>query len=217
MFDQFKQDLLLKKLNNEQIFQKYFIDQKTYFFFSNHNEEYLLKCEIAEVLKVYINDIYIIGSGKVGFSIKPKAIGRAFDENFKKTHKLNDKSDIDVAIVSNELFEFIMVNMYDWSEAYKKDWNSNDYYSDGKEKFGVSLKYKFLEYMGKGWYRPDFTPVSYSLERGESSIQDAIKSWRKRLKRKVSIAIYKNWNFFMKYQIENIQSIRDGLSSGDLL
>ena len=161
MFSEFKNKILEKKLDNEQLFQKFFIDDPTYFFCLKNGTidlEYELKMEFANILCIHMNDIYIVGSAKTGFSMKPKCRGRGFDGDYLKSKKIKNKSDIDVAVVSSSLFEYVQENIYDWSVAFTRDWNSNKYYSDGMEKFNVSLKYKFLEYLGKGWYRPDLAP-----------------------------------------------------------
>ncbi len=79
------------------------------------------------------------------------------------------------------------------------------------------MKYKFLEYLGKGWYRPDFAPAGYSITTQYSDIKDVINGWSKQLDRKVAYAIYKNWGFFKKYQAENITVLKNKIESGELL
>ncbi len=221
MYTNFKNDILSNSLSDEQLFQKYFVDNETFFFKSiatSEDWEYELKMDIAKSLDIHMNDIYIIGSGKTGFSMKPRCRGRSFDGDFVESNKWKDKSDIDIAIVSNILFDNVQENIYDWSGGFNNDWNANSYYSDGIKKFGVSLKYKFLEYLGKGWFRPDFKPVEYGFEIGNNnSLDDVLEKWRGKLDRKVAYAIYKNWNFFKKYQIENINSLRTVVNEGNTL
>lgn len=84
------------------------VDKETYYFkikINTYWKEYNLK--IAQVLGIHLNDIYIIGSGKIGFSIKPENEGRVFDGKFEKTNLVKDKSDIDIAIVNTKLFDYI--------------------------------------------------------------------------------------------------------------
>jgi hypothetical protein len=215
MYKLFQDDIFENRLNDEQVFQKYFIDNETFFFKLQDNIgnwEYELKMDLANSLNIHMNDIYIVGSGKTGFSMKPKCRGRAFDGDYQITRKVSDKSDIDIAIVSNSLFDEVQENIYDWSKGFKDDWNSNSYYSDGNKRFGVSLKYKFLEYLGKGWYRPDLKPVDYKYQTKDSiNLEDVLDKWRSRLNRKVAYAFYKNWHFFKKYQIETISSLRNSV------
>lgn len=213
-FDEIKKDILANKLNNEQLFQKYFIDKETFFFKSDDNE-YLMKNDIASTLQIHVNDIYIIGSAKLGCSIKPKSEGRLFDEKFEETKILKDRSDIDVAIVNTKLFDNVQENIYDWSNGFKADWKTNSYYKDPK-KFSVTLKYKFLEYLGKGWYRPDFAPNNFSVETSSGNLKPIINQWSKSVNRKIAFALYKNWHFFKKYQLENIENLRIKIKKGDL-
>lgn len=217
MLRNFKDEILAKKLNEEQLFQKYLIDSTTFIFsdiLKNTNQEYDLKADFASVLHVQINDIYIVGSGKTGFSLKPKEFGRTFDGNFETTKVWKDRSDIDIAIVSTGLFDFVQESIYDWSKGFRVDWDSNKYYESGQEKFGIPLKYMFLEYLGKGWYRPDLAPKDFSVETDVGTLNEVAEKWRAILKRKTSWAIYKNWHFFKKYQVENIKTIRDKIESG---
>jgi len=221
-FSEFQQKVLSGNLNTEQIFQKYFVDSSTYYFESDvvdKDLEYQLKSELSDILGVHVNDIYIIGSAKTGFSIKPRAIGRPFDGKFTETNRKNDRSDIDIAIVSSDLFEKIQENIYDWTNGFVKSWDRNNYYHDGgSEKFGVTLKFKFLEYLGKGWYRPDFCPVGYKIpSKGALQIDEVFGLWRRKLDRKIAYAVYKNWNFFKKYQMENISKIKSSIESGEEL
>lgn len=220
MFNDFKKQILEDVLNSEQLFQKYFVDSETYFFSNIQKDmdlEYMFKKDISNVLRLHVNDIYIVGSGKTGFSMKPKAYGRTYDGEFEKTKLRKDRSDLDVAIISPALFDVIQETAYDWTVGYRETWDRNIYYDSGKKKFGVELKYMFLEYMGKGWYRPDFAPKDFSIETQEGVLKDVIGKWRAKLGRKVSYAIYKNWHFFKKYQLENIDNIRQKVSLGDLL
>ncbi len=214
--DNLKTDVLSGKYNEEQLFQKYLVDKETYYFKKNSItiEEYNLKKEVAQVLGIHLNDIYIIGSGKIGFSIKPENEGRVFDGKFEKTNLIKDKSDIDIAIVNTKLFDYIQENIYDWSSGYSFDWDENSYYS--KKKYEVSLKYKFMEYLGKGWFRPDYAPQNYHIETKNGKLKDIIKKWSDKLNRKVAFAIYKDWHFFKKYQMETLKQMSIKISKGDI-
>ncbi len=220
MFRDFKDQILADELNAEQLFQKYFIDAETFYFCKIEKDidlEYIFKKDVSHVLELHVNDIYIVGSGKTGFSMKPKCYGRIYDSEYNKTHLRKNKSDIDIAIISPSFFDVIQETVYDWTDGYRKNWDRNIYYNSGKDTFGVELKYKFLEYMGKGWYRPDLAPKDFYIETKKGALKNEIEKWRSKLDRKVSFAIYKNWHFFKKYQIENINNVRQQVSSGDLL
>lgn len=219
-FDSFKEKIISNTLNSEQIFQRFFIDAETYFF--NHVEkendfEYIIKKDIAQVVSVHINDVYIVGSAKVGFSMKPKEYGRVFDGNFLKSNLKKDRSDLDVAIISSRLFDEIQETIYDWTNGFRKSWDQNSFYGSGREIFGVELKYKFLEYLGKGWFRPDLSPAGFKIETANGQLDMVINTWRKKIDRKISFAVYKNWVFFKKYQLENIEKLMIKINAGELL
>lgn len=65
---------------------------------------------------MFIRDIAIVGSGKLGFSIKPDK-----DEPSYFPFKAFDavkKSDLDIAIVSNRLFDSQLVKLYEYTGHY---------------------------------------------------------------------------------------------------
>lgn len=93
---------------------------------------------IARRLEVEYASVIVVGSARLGFSIKPKRRYGAFGED----------SDIDVAIVSSELFERV------WREAYEYDL-SGAYWPD---------KGSFRKYLSRGWIRPDMLPSEETFE-----------------------------------------------------
>ncbi|GAB2899774.1 hypothetical protein ACCI51_18125 [Microbulbifer echini] len=130
MIEEFKADLT--SLNSLQIYRKYVLGGDCHLL-DNH-QIFEIRETICENFQIEYNDVILVGSGKLGFSIKPSRRFRAF----------NDDSDIDIAIVSTKLFEKI------WEEAYlfKKsgaDWPSSN---------------RFFKYISEGWIRPDKLPTS---------------------------------------------------------
>lgn len=130
MIDAFKADL--RMLSSTQVIRKYIYNKNSDILGDAKNFE--LKEEICEHLKIAFNDVVLVGSAKLGFSIKPS----------KRYVAFGDDSDIDIAIVSTALFQKV------WEEAflYKKsgvDWPS-----------GAS----FFKYLSQGWIRPDKLPMS---------------------------------------------------------
>lgn len=130
MLEEFKSDL--KLLSSIQIFRKYVLNGDT--FLLGSNEYYQLREEVCENFSVEFSDVVMVGSGKLGFSLKQK----------KRFVSFGEDSDIDIAIVSAKLFNKI------WEEAYlyKKslaDWPRAD---------------TFFRYLSEGWIRPDKLPPS---------------------------------------------------------
>ena len=181
------------------IVQKYLIDGASFFFDTiKVGQEFEFKKNIARSLDVHIRDIAIVGSGKLGFSIKPDRDTsgfypfKKFDFDYEQDIE-NKKSDLDIAIVSSQLFDKQLVKIYDHTDSYR----SSDY--QGKP------KNSFASYILKGWFRPDFIPNNYSITDDISNVQD---KYRAEYGRDINIGIYKSWYFFEKYHINNVNSIK---------
>ncbi len=97
-----------------------------------------LRSEVAKNFELHPNEVLVVGSAKLGFSIAPK----------KEYELFNDESDIDIALVSSTLFEKYWRQAYDFKDSvpYWRD------YWEGYDEFIASLFY--------GWIRPDKFPNS---------------------------------------------------------
>lgn len=134
MIEDFKQDLT--DLTSLQIVRKYILGAESQIL--NPDQHYRLKEQVCEHFGVEFNDVIMVGSGKLGFSIKPS----------RRFQSFHDESDIDIAVVSSKLFEKI------WTEAYlfKKggaDWPKAE---------------SFFKYLSEGWIRPDKLPRNEYFE-----------------------------------------------------
>lgn len=165
----------LKTLDSRQIFRKHLLDGAP--FALDKNTSFVLRGAICDHFEIEFSDVVVVGSGKLGFSIKPT----------RRYGLFNDNSDIDVAVVSTHLFERI------WKEAslYAKsgaDWPN---------------KNKFFNYLSaKGWVRPDKLPPSEYFDFSRLWIQ----FFNYDLARmnlcpfKVNAGIYHSWFFLEEYQ-----------------
>ena len=181
------------------IVQKHLIDG-TSFFFDNIvlGEEFEFKKAIASSLEVHIRDIVIVGSGKLGFSIKPDKTEpsfypfKKFDFDYEQNIE-NKKSDLDIAIVSSPLFDKQLVSIYDHTNSYL-----SGHYRGGNKK-------SFADYILIGWFRPDFIPNDYQIS---DNISDVQNKYKEKYGRDVNIGIYKSWYFFEKYHVNNVNRIK---------
>lgn len=193
---EFKQACL--KNSGEIIAQKYLIEGGSYFFTLYHSEhdEYLFKKDLAQSLDVHLRDICIVGSAKLGVSIKPDQSQpgfypfKYFDEDFDKGIK-DKKSDIDVAVISNELFDRQMLNIYKHTSCYQELINKSEIKSLGS-------------YMLRGWVFPKVLPKSYQLD-GEYLIMK--DKYEQLYDREINIGIYKSWYYFEEYHRNNIKNL----------
>jgi hypothetical protein len=180
------------------IVQRNLIEGSSYFFdviANDAKEEFEFKKELSLSLDVHLRDIAIVGSGKLGFSIKPDEQNpsfypfKKFDFDFDKD-KNKDKSDIDVAIVSSTLFDKQLVGIYNHTKSYSVRYEE---------------KKSFAYYILKGWFRPDLIPEGYEIS---SLINKAQEKYKNKYGRHVNIGIYKSWYFFENYHKNNINTIK---------
>lgn len=97
-----------------------------------------LRKAVADRLSVYPNQVVVVGSARLGFSIVEHKLLRPF----------GDTSDIDVAVVSSELFDDYWQRVY----QYERD---GGYWERSAD---------FKRYLFRGWMRPDLLPSSPSFE-----------------------------------------------------
>lgn len=135
-----------------------------------------LRQEIADNFGIHPNDVYLVGSGKLGSSIAPK----------KRYRPFADTSDLDIAVVSNELFDGIWKDVF----AYK---TSVGYWPAETE---------FKDYLFRGWIRPDKLPPSSSFELGDRwwDFFRRLTSSGKYGRFKITAGLYKEHSFLESYQ-----------------
>lgn len=194
----FKSDCV--NLDFDVVVQKHLLDGSSYFFENNvDSEEFQFKKDIAQSLDVHIRNIVIVGSGKLGFSIKPDKDEpgffpfKEFDEDYKNDSK-NKKSDLDIAIVSNSLFDNQLVRLFKHTSQYV---NQEVWKNKGDRN-------SLAQYILKGWLRPDYIPKEYKISDKIIETQD---KYRRIFSRDINIGIYKSWYFFENYHINNIRNI----------
>ncbi|MDI9312974.1 MAG: hypothetical protein QM535_22375 [Limnohabitans sp.] len=183
------------------VVQQFLIEGSSYFFdVFRLGEEFQFKKDIANSLDVHIRDIVIVGSGKLGFSIKPIKENNHlvykyndFDFKFNQDNN-NEKSDLDVAIVSSKLFDEQLIELYAYTNGY-----SNYGYNNSLQKVD------FANYILKGWLRPDKVPNDYSINSEVVKVQQHYKAL---IGRKVNIGLYKSWYFFENYHQSNVERIK---------
>jgi hypothetical protein len=103
------------------------------------------------------------------------------------------KSDLDIAIVSELLFDKLLLELYRQSNSYTTD-NLNW----GNRK-------SFAYYILKGWFRQDFMPLNFIISPATDLV---VKKYELKYKREVNIGIYKSWYYFESYHRNNIYNIQ---------
>jgi hypothetical protein len=210
--DIFKTDLA-SNLELERVFQRHIVDGNSHFFtkFTKRPEdEYALRHEIAKACNCHINEVVIIGSGKMGFSVKSTKLVE-FDSEFQTSKKSRDKSDIDVAIISSEFFSQVTQRIFMISDFFAEDWIEEKWkFNSFNLTKDASIFSQYTKYVAKGWARPDFMPNVY-LDNAPWKLP--LSRWRKHLDRSVSVGIYSNWFFFKTYQINKLADLRSKIQT----
>jgi len=180
---QFKEQL--SKLTSQQIVQKEIIFGDCAVLESGLY--HTLREKVALNFKIHPNEVLVVGSAKLGFSIAPHKKYRYFGNN----------SDIDVVIVSPNLFDLFWKNVYNlWRE--KIIWESEN---------------DFKKYLFQGWIRPDKLPNSknFQLSNDWWEFFRNLTSTGDFGPYKINGAIYKDWNFLEGYQNFAVQYCKDQL------
>lgn len=193
LLDEFKKSCI--ELKPDEVVERYLIEQPSYFFKEiQKGKEYEFKKDIANMLKVHIRDIVIVGSGKLGFSMKPddSATGLYSFAIFDSKRE----SDLDIAIVSSSLFDSQMKNLYNHTVI---------------EKFNVS-SWKdisnFRKYMLRGRLVIRFLPDEFGFTESIKAVQD---KYQMNYGREINLEIYKSWYYFETYHQKNVRNIHINL------
>ncbi|MCF5929636.1 hypothetical protein [Xanthomonas perforans] len=150
-----------------------------------------IRTEIADYLDVETEEVIIVGSAKLGFSPKPGQCFKPFDE----------ASDIDVAIVSPELFAAIWHEVLDMKAggAFIKDIQG------------------FQHYHFQGWMRPDKMPASSTYHRCRDWWEFFLSLSKKEEydRRPIRGGLYYDTSFLSRYQTTALAQIQRQISKSN--
>ncbi|MCY4402480.1 MAG: hypothetical protein OXD54_07885 [Candidatus Poribacteria bacterium] len=134
-----------------------------------------LRSEVAKYFGLHPNEVLVVGSAKLGFSIAPD----------KQYDLFSDKSDIDIALVSSTLFDEYWNQVFSYKRI-NPYWNERD----------------FINYLFQGWIRPDKFPRSKMFPSGKDwwIFFQSITSSGKYGKYKIRGGLYQSYFFLENYQ-----------------
>ncbi len=144
-----------------------------------------LKSEVSLHFDLHPSQVVIVGSGKLGFSIAPG----------KQYQHFNDESDLDLAVVSSELFDRVWIDVFEYSRG-------GAFWPDEKS---------FKDYLLRGWVRPDKLPPSpqFPFRNDWWDFFQEIESFGRYGTYKIRAGIYKSWYFLESYQSEAVKKCRE--------
>ena len=179
----FQDDLL--EFPDSMMAQKYITYGDCYLL--GQDDYFELKAEVSAEFAVHPSEVLVVGSGKLGFSIVAS----------KRYQPFGDNSDIDIAIISPQLFDRI------WTEVF----------GYRHERLSWPGEQEFKNYLFRGWIRPDKLPPE-----GRFGFRKEWWDFFRRLERqgkygpyKIRGAIWRSWHFLESYQIISIKGCRDNL------
>jgi len=166
-----------------------------FIFQGREGDFYEFRKRIAERFDISFHEVYITGSAKLGFSPHKKTV-------------FSLESDIDVAIVSQKLFDEIMESIRQYQMELRESRLS-------VTEFEIKKYHKFLEYGAIGWMRPDHLPFSFrvkdlkdkwfgffnSISYGKSEVGNY----------KVNAGVFKTYQHLEKYTFSGMESLKTAL------
>ncbi|MEG2731027.1 hypothetical protein [Brevundimonas sp.] len=166
-------------------------------FKNNEDDFYNFRRRIANKFEVNFHDVFIVGSANLGFSPH-------------KGTEFSLDSDIDVAIVSNALFDRIMLDI----RQYQMELRRNRRTVSERE---LKSYHRFLEYSAIGWIRPDLLPLSFKISEIKNDWFDffnSISSGSSEVGNyQVSAGVFKNYNYLENYTFSSILSVKEQLNA----
>jgi len=155
-------------------------------------KEFELKDRISDYFDVEFSEVVVVGSGKLGFSIAPR----------KRYREFNEESDIDIAVVSEKLFNKV------WKEAYLYR-KSGAYWPKCGE---------FFRYLASGWIRPDKLPIGSSFRFTERwwNHYNELTSGGEFGPYKIRGGLYHSWFFFFQYQYQCIDQCASEIDDANI-
>jgi len=159
--------------------------------FQNDSDKYFeFRQLIANKFNVNFSEVMIVGSAKLGFS-------------WIKGTRFTYESDVDVVIINENLFEEYMYIICD----YQYSLDRNRRLIDLSEKRTYN---SFLEYIAKGWMRPDKLPYSFQVDVLKSDWFEFFRSISNNKSNignyGVKAGLYKNYYYLEHYYINAIEN-----------
>lgn len=186
--DEFKDKLKNMTISDLEIVQGCITHGQAFVFQDDEEKYFKLKQTIAQKFGLNPQNVIMIGSAKLGFSISP----------LKRWQPFHAESDIDMVILSSEIFDRFWKELYDFNIKLTAR-------TDEEEK-----RYNnFLDYFFKGWLRPDVFPFAYGGRDEWLSFFKSI-SYGEFGSHKITGAVFRDVGFYEAYHTNNIREIRNG-------
>jgi predicted nucleotidyltransferase len=179
--------------------RKRLIHGTPHIFANRESEHYSFQKKIATKFGINFGDVLIVGSAKLGFSPRKR---KQFDLD----------SDIDIAIVSKDLFDRTMTYIAEYQMGLRANRPAVSYDE-------LKLYHKFLEYVAIGWIRPDKLPSSFQIKELKKEWFDffnAISNGKSEAGNyQISAGVFKSLVDLERYLMSDLRSLKIRLQIGD--
>lgn len=161
-------------------------------FHGREDDFYEFRKRIANKFNIPFHEVYITGSAKLGFSPYKQ---KTFDYD----------SDIDVAIISSNLFEKIMKDISKFQTCFRK---ARHVVRESE----LEMYHHFLEYVALGWIRPDKLPVSFQMKTFKNdwfTFFDGISYGKSEIGNyKVNAGVFKSYQHLEDYIVNGLSELK---------
>ncbi|MFC1478064.1 hypothetical protein ACFL57_01235 [Candidatus Margulisiibacteriota bacterium] len=175
---------------NYEIARKIYLCYPAYIFHKKEEVEFEILNKICKKFKVPYNSLQIVGSSKTGRSYHK-------ENTFK-----HEESDLDIAIISKDLFDKFQKEVYIITNKYSN-------LSSFPRIRGESVYSNFLAYLAKGMFRPDFMPTC-SKKQDWDTFFNKLSNKYYDLFKNINAMIYSDIYYFESKQARNMQFYREG-------
>lgn len=185
--DEFEKHLMTKEAFD--IVQELLYDAPTFCFREKPELYFRLRKKICENFDIHQQNFAIVGSAKTGFSLDPKNYPRQFDEG----------SDIDVVLVSEEMFQFIWLNLLqiEKGQIWRHDLRNRQ-----------ELKY-LKKLIFQGWIRMDIIYKNFDFAKKWWEFFNKITLEELDGCRQLHVGIFKTWYHASLYYEQSIRQLRE--------
>ena len=203
---------LLGTKSAEDVVQDVVFEREPHVFRDEPDSLQLLREHVIERLKVFApslaaTDCQLVGSAQTGFSLAPDSFPNSFSE----------ESDIDVAIVSAELFDKIWLTILRWNYAYPRR-----HQLEPPNQAWVRARRHDIYW---GWFRPDEMKWTGLWRKSKlTAVQEVRAAWfntfrelglyREFAGRDVHGRLYRTWEHAVEYHADGVRKIAKSLGIG---
>ncbi|WP_411735613.1 hypothetical protein [Paenibacillus sp. M2] len=181
------------EVSKEEIVRKLYICYPTKAFEGREEIGFHIFNEISNFFKVPFSAVHVVGSAKTGTSY------------FKSTEFVEGKSDLDIAIISPELFMSYMELSYIVTKGYS---DQSVFKIDPRSRRPVTEQ--FRDYLSKGIFRPDLMPQCNEKQEWWNFF-NKLSNQHHGLFKNINAGIYATQYFFEFKQIEALKKYMEKL------